>query len=298
MINIFFDCEKLQILRDGKYIPAPPISLEQGTDHLLLLCSDGQAIPLPIHISAQGEVVCDGSLYHIGEQNYWLDTARDDKIKVINQRDFGEHLATTFVDNGIYVTIENPTNYIEQKLPDYPTKIDSICENACDIFFIFCPHFLAIISYDHIDYNLLFTSTFRSCDFTERGITLVRDMLDNQGRVITQRISYRGGQYSTDSYDIDYTCPHSVPDELVPYDFLEALIAQDYPYATKMLNLDGTLTAQEISQFFGEQFDIIYSCPVLENGVVYIRDLSAAPPTISKYKFTITHHLITDIVEL
>lgn len=298
MINIYFDSEKLQIIYEGKYMPTSPLSLPEDSEQLLLICAGGQITPLSIHISAQGEVDSVGGLYHMDGQDYWLDYEEKNNIKVISQRDFGEHLVTTFVDTGIYVTIENSTNYYEQKLQDYPTKIDSISENDIDIFFIICPHFLSIISYDHIDYRPLFSSTFASCDFTESGITIVRDMHDNQGRVITQSISYRAGEYATDQYDIRYSCPHSVPDELVPYDFIEALLAQDYPYAEKLLNLDGDLSAKEVSQFFGEDFALIYPTAPAQDNILYIRDLSAAPPKIARYRFEITSHLITDIAEL
>lgn len=304
MIRLYYDPTKYVIIHEGKSYAKPPISIN-ATSYTALLCPIGIRQSLPVSTlyiqDKQGKIYSNIPCYNIGKNDYYLlphEESFYETVKapnVISQETFFEHLVTIFIDSRIKFLVENQTNFCEQTLPEKPTKIRCLEVNEGLLFVCVCPNFLLIILYDYEDYKPLVSKFFDRCNFDENGVSLELAVADNQGRYIREHLSYHNGEYITDERIVEYRNRHPVPDQLLPYDFADSLLADDFDYADNLLDCGEDVTARTVKEYFGSNFIPIFTgSEQTDENILF----TSQGNSLHRYRFEITDGKITDIVEI
>lgn len=149
------------------------------------------------------------------------------------------------------------------------------------------------------DYCELLNEIADDIDFLEEGITVTKCFVDMQSHTTTILYSYQNNTYVSEKISCKRRGCRFV-DELLPYAFLEAVIAEDDDEIEGMLDADLRQPLSTFSRFFGK-FNIAqmsflsyipYCVPLIiqqENSSNYI---------LKRYNFTVSNHRIVDITTI
>lgn len=275
MFKIFFDSSQFVILVDGKQVSCGVTELSLDKSYVItLLPIFDKTLFLPISSVTEckeGKLLCNIPHIKIDDNQFYLTPKFAPHIppctpKVHLQREFGEHTITVWTDGVPKLNIENNNHFIVVVLPEFPTAMQEAVLDSGVLFYCLCPHYLCIVRFDYNDYILLVDKECDSYDIVEGGITLEVSLKDNQGRRYIAHLSYNGEEYVCDWDKFEYTRKHTPHPNLIGYDFLQALAADDLDYCKNLLSPTCVQDITQISNMFEDMKDIIIpNCKIKEN---------------------------------
>lgn len=301
MYKIFYDNNQFVILVDGVQNSSGELLLEHDKLYVLTLLPIYEgSLFLPISATAKmtdGELCCTISHVKLEENQYYLlpkfaPYLHSGNPRVEIQREFGEHTITVFTDKLPKLLIENKTNFCTVTLPEYPEKLQEAVLDSGVLFYALCPHYLCVIMYDYNDYNVLIDTECDSYTFTEDGIDYVTHLHDNQGRIYKCSLTFDGKQYVPTTQKFEYSNAHETHADLIPFDFAEACLAEDFDYCANLLSPNCSQSMDDIAKIFEEACDLVLpNCPLPKNTVL----LKLAGGKLAKCKFLLKYGLISGI---
>lgn len=275
MYKIFYDNSQFVILVDGTQNTSGMIELDAERNYILtLLPIYDKTLFLPISSTAKivgGKLICNIPNVKLDINMYYLIPKFAPYIPPSNpqvemQREFGEHIITIYTDNIPKLLIENSSNFISVPIPEYPEKMQEAVLDSGVLFYILCPHYLCVVFYDYNDYSVLIDKECESYTFDDNGISFKISLADNQGRVYNCHLTFDGKEYTADNEYFDYTNKHHCHEKLIAYDFLQAILAEDYDYCKELLSPTCPQSIDDFMQMFEDLTDIIIpNCPINDN---------------------------------
>ncbi len=280
MYKIFYDNNQFVILVDGEQNSSGVIELEVDKMYILtLLPIYDKTLFLPISSSAKyenGNLVCNIPNIKLDINQYYLIPKFAPYLPPSNpqvdmQREFGEHTITVYTDSVPKLLIENKSNFISVILPEYPDKMqEAVLDNGV-LFYILCSHYLCVVFYDYDDYSVLIDKECESYEFDNTGISIKINLNDNQGRIYHCHLTFDEKEYIADSEKFEYSNYHTPHEKLLGYDFLQALIAEDYDYCDNLLSPKCSQSIEDLAKLLENADDIILpNCPLKDNCVYVI----------------------------
>lgn len=279
MIKIFYDNEQFVVLVDGEQNSKGIIELDPEKTYVLtLLPIYDKTLFLPISSTAKiknDNLICSVPYIKIDTNQYFFTPNFAPYLPPVTphvdiQREFGEHTITIYTDNLPKLIVENKSHFITVLIGGYPEKIqEAVLDNGV-LFYCLCKKYLCVIFYDYNDYTLLIDKECDSYEFDDSGVTIKVKLNDNQGRVYTSHLTFDGKDYVCDKENFEYLSPHTPHEKLLGYDFLQAVLAEDYEYCKQLLSPTCPLSIEQIEKMFENATDIIIPNIFLKPGVYYL----------------------------
>lgn len=144
--------------------------------------------------------------------------------------------------------------------------------------------------------KVLYESVADKITYNQNSIQVTKSLKDMKGRLLRQTLSFNGTRYAETERSYECAYDHKYKQELIPYAFLEGVMAGDYNDARTYL--DKNLDSEGITEFFGEIKEI--SEPKYADygeGHIAVITRTGNMLTATVYKFDITDGLITNIIE-
>lgn len=301
MYQIFYDNEQFVILVDGEQNSSGILELDDEKSYILtLLPIYDKTLFLPISSSVRlknNSLVCTIPHIKLDKKQFFLTPKLAPYIPVTNshidmQREFGEHTITIYTDTVPKLLIENLKNFVTVVIPEYPEKLqEAVLDNGI-LFYCLCKHYICVVFFDYNDYIVLVDKECDSYVFDESGITITISLNDNQGRKYVSHLVFDNKEYICDKEYFEYNSPHIPHDKLLGYDFMQAILAEDYDYCKRLLAPNCTYDEEQLSQMFENLQDIIIpTIPVKNNCIfAYINN------KVTSVQFFIQNSLIEKII--
>lgn len=144
--------------------------------------------------------------------------------------------------------------------------------------------------------KILYEDIADKITFNQNNIKLSKNLMDMCGRTINLTLSYNGTHYAEIARSYECTYKHKYNDRLIPYAFLEALMAGDI--ADAKTYLDKNLDIEALKEFFGKITEI--SEPkynLMNEDRIAIIAGSGNKFKAHIYEFVIENELITNVIE-
>lgn len=277
MYKIYYDNSQFSILVDGTQSTCGVLELDNEKSYvitLLPLMVTTLFLPISCNVKLKnGSLVCAIPYIKIDNNQFYLTPKFSPYIPfnvphVDMQREFGEHTITVYTDSIPKLLIENATNFITVTLPEYPEKLQEAVLDKGVLFYCLCKKYLCVVFYDYNDYSVLIDKECDSYTFDENGVTLRIILNDNQGRVYISHLTFKDNEYICDNDYFEYKNPHTPHKNLICYDFMQGLIAEDDEYCKKLLAPSCTHSIEEIEAMFDKLENLIVpNCPIKINCV-------------------------------
>lgn len=304
MVNIFFDNTEFTLLLDGTNIATPPFSIDEGTNHTILLIpalKKFMLMPLCSSLKVSGKTIfCSEliSVFKLSNNDYLILPEFATALiapQVIKQENYVAHLATFYNNGNNCLLIENSTEFYFQTLPYNDCEIKYQNFNGYEFFIVTNNNYLLIICYDYDYRKVLEAENCSRIEFTEDGILIEEKRNDMLLRNITNKYSFDSLNYNIISTNVEYLLPHQYIDEMIPCLFVEGLIAKDFSYASGLLSSDFN-DINSVCDFFGEIIKIydLPCLPYIQNSL-YIITKTNGKNILNRYNFSIKNRKITDI---
>ncbi len=300
MFKIYYDNEQFVILVDGMQNSSGIIELDSEKSYVLtLLPIYNKTLFLPISSTIRlknSSLVCNIPYIKLDKNQFYLTPKFAPYIPpsvphVDVQREFGEHIITVYTDNIPKLLIENKTNFITIVLPEYPEKLQEAVLDSGVLFYCLCKHYLCVVFYDYNDYSVLIDKECDNYEFDENGVTITINLHDNQGRKYISHLTFKDNEYFCDNDYFEYKTPHTPHEKLLGYDFMQAILAEDFEYCKKLL-IPNLFDESEIKQMFDGLDDLIIpNCPIKNNYVFALIN-----GKIVSIKFITNHGFIEKII--
>lgn len=307
MIKLFFNESTMHAIINNEEIDGNCITLNNIGEYSLQLypCSTHlilQPIYTTLRMGINDELITALDTIRYSPNEYFiiphfLPYVTYTPIEIISQDDYETHRITVYSDNLTHVCIENDTNYIDILLPTSPLqsfqeKIDK------GILFIFsAENYLNIILYDYADYYNILEKLCDSYEFTEKGIIFHTELHDNQGRNVDEEYTFEENTYNLISENFTYDNKHLCADEILPIDFVQAVLNKDYIYAYNLIeNTD--LSMESMIKMFGEAGQLVNISTSICDGYIAIVTTIDGKINYLRFKFVVEKGKITDIIQL
>lgn len=307
MVKLFFNASNMHAIINNEEIEENCIILNNMGEYSLQLypCSTHlilQPIYTTLRVGINNELITALDTIHYSPNEYFilprfLPYLTHTPLEIINQNEYEEHRITIYSDNLTHVCIENDTNYIDILLPTPPSQSFQEKINNGILFIFSAENYLNIILYDYTDYYNILEKLCDSYEFTENGIIFHTELHDNQGRNIDEEYSYEENTYNLISETFMYNNKHLCADEIMPIDFVQAVLNKDYIYAYNLLeNTD--LSMENMINMFGENGQLVNISTCINDGYVAIITTINGEINYLRFKFVIEKGKITEIIQL
>ena len=304
MIKLYYNDYEYLLEVDGVRCTGGMVEILTSRDYTLSLCpyADGMSwIPITarLHVSSTCEITSGVTTAKIGDDEFillpsFVPAVISRGAEVLLQRNYDEHTVTVYSDIVTHLIVENQHSYESVIIPECPRVIERIHAPEGYLFTAVSDSAIIVIMYDYNDYKIILDRVADKVDFDENGITITTNICDSQGRIVSEHLHYENGNYQSDGLTIEYSNSHKSPPELIAYDYIESVLASDYEYADKLLNI-ADMTSIIVREFIGE-----YDTLIIANKIVNTNDtilLTNRKGKYQSYHLTVEDNKIVDIDE-
>ncbi len=304
MIQLYYNNNEYLLEIDGERVLGGVATLQTCKEYTLFLCpfTDGVSwIPraAKLNVTASGELQSSLLTCKVNSNEYMLLPLFVPAIipsppEVLIRRSFDEHTVTIYHDSVTHFLIENADSFETVILPETPNIVEQISTSEGVLFIACGDRSVAVVLFDYIDYHIILDIHADEVVISETGINIVRNLCDSQGRVVHEQLQYNDGKYLTESKTYEYKNAHKPNIDLIAYDFIESVVAGDFDYSDKVLNIPD-MDSKTVYDFL-EEFNSL----VIANKPIHAGDriiLSDASGNIRSYTITIADNKIVDIDE-
>lgn len=305
MIKVFYN-DNTMILLDGIAQKDNPFDINDYIRHSIMclpLCSEVLCYPICGYITVSPPYNVITNIDYIRVNNYTIElnpifksVGTISSPDVLKQYSFEEHTATVYTDSEIHLLIECETHFINLILPQVPYEVKTLELGDAFLFVALCEMSIHITHFNGVDYNCVLDKKCNSYEFDSKGVSCVTELNDNVGRRLIEHYSFDGYCYLRDNVKYEYTNSHTVIDELIPYDFIDAILSDDSDYAQNLLASDISSNLKGIKAFFGKIMSVYRNIDCdIEHNEINVLTMEENVKVIKKYIFVINNHKIQDI---
>lgn len=304
MIKLYYNDYEYLLEVDGIRCTGGMVELPTSHEYTLSLCpyTDGVSwvpITAKLHINDTCDITSDLTTAKIGDDEWLLlpnfvPAVISRGAEVLLQRTYDEHTVTVYSDIVTHLLVENQHCFESVIIPECPRVVERIITREGLLFTAVSDSYIVVILYDYIDYKIILDTVADKVDFDENGLTITTHLHDSQGRIISEHLHYNGGTYESDGIVIEYSNHHKPACELIAYDYIESILARDYDYADKMLNIE-RMTSSVVREFIGD-----YDTLIIANKCINPTDnilLKNRKGNYQRYHLTVEDGKIVDIDE-
>lgn len=277
MINIYYDKNKFMVMVDGVQNSSGKIEIASGKSVSLIIFPTFEKtlfIPISAWLHTKTDSInCSIPNIKLSNQDFYLTPKFTPYIppappNVAMQREFGEHTITIYTDSLPKMLIENKSTFINVILPEMPDKLqEAVMENGI-LFYCLCKNYLCVVFYDYNDYKILIDKDCDSYSFDEEGINFSINLHDNQGRIYHAHLAFDGTEYTCDKDSFDYENLHTPHEKLLGFDFLQAIMAEDLDYISRLLAPNAKIDLEQTcTSLDGIEDFLVPSIPTFDSNV-------------------------------
>lgn len=304
MIKLYYNDYEYLLEVDGIRCTGGMIELPTSHEYTLSLCpyADGMSwIPITakLYVNDTCDITSGVTTAKVSDDEWillpnFIPAVFSRGAEVLLQRTYDEHTVTVYSDIVTHLLVENQHCFESVIIPECPRIIEQIITQEGILFTAVSDSSIVVIMYDYNDYKVILDTVADTVEFDENGLTITTHLLDSQGRIIREHLHYNGGKYESDGLTIDYSNHHKPPTELTAYDYIESILARDYDYADKILNI-ADMTSSLVREFIGD-----YNTLIIANKSINTNDnilLSNQKGKYQSFHLTIEDGKIVDIDE-